>query len=102
MENTMKMRIAIFATCALAQTAVARADFGTAFESKNPVRIADVGPKTMIVAGGFKIGENESPRPQNRLKASRKGNAVIGIEKTFLDGFQRTKPATSGTGGSLK
>jgi hypothetical protein len=111
MEKTMKMRIAILAACAsaLALADVARADYGAAFESKILARIADVGPKPMIVAGGFKIGENESPRPQNRAKAPRKGNAT-GFEKTFLDGnaSRRTKRETSGTlrfdvlGGSLK
>jgi hypothetical protein len=87
MENTMKIRTAIFAACAstlaLVQTDVAWAH-GTASESKSFVRIA-VGPKPMIVAGGSKISENESPRPQNRVKA-RKGNAAGGFEKTFLDG----------------
>jgi hypothetical protein len=75
----MKIRIAILAACAstlaLAQADVARANSITASESKSLVRIADVGPKPIIVAGGFKIGENESPTPQNRKKAPRKGNA---------------------------
>ena len=86
----MKIRIAIFAACAstlaLAQIDVARADFGTASECKSLVRIANVGPKPMLVAGMFKIGENENPRPQDRVKAPRKGNAPRGFEKTFLDG----------------
>jgi hypothetical protein len=78
----MKIRIAILAACAstltLAQTDVVRANSVTAFESKRLVRIADVGPKPMIVAGGFKISENESPRPQNRVKAPVKGNPSVG------------------------
>ena len=104
----MKMRTAIFAACAstlaLAQTDVARANYGAASESKSLVRIADVGPKPMLVAGGFKIGENENPRPQkNRatVKAPRKGNAVGGFEKTFLDGNAsfglRMQPGKGGT-----
>ena len=100
----MKMRTAIFAACAsalaLAQTDVARANGGTASESKSPVRIAELGPKPMIVAGGFKIGENESPRPQNRVKAPRKGNAVGGFEKTFLDGNASIGISLPGKGGT--
>jgi hypothetical protein len=77
----MKIRIAILAACAgtltLAQADVARANSVTASETKSLVRIADVGPKPMIVAGGFKISENESPRPQNRVKAPVKGNGSV-------------------------
>jgi hypothetical protein len=86
LENTMKIRTAIFAACAstlaVAQTDVARANFGAASESKSLVRIADVGPKPMIVAGAYKISENES----RKVKAPRKGRAAVGFEKTFLDG----------------
>jgi hypothetical protein len=102
----MKMRTAIFAACAgaltLAQTDVARASHSAASPSKGLVRIADVGPKPMIVAGGFKIGENESPRPQNRVKTPRKGSAPagLGFEKTFLDGNASFGLRQQGRGGS--
>ena len=77
----MKIRIAILAawasTLTLAQADVARANSVTAPAPKSPVRIADAGPKPMIVAGGFKISENESPTPQNRVKAPVKGNGSV-------------------------
>jgi hypothetical protein len=110
-RRPMKMRIAIFAACAstlaLAQADIARANFGAASESKRLVRVADVGPKPMIVAGGFKIGENENPRPQNRakVKAPRKGSApaAIGFEKTFLDGdFSIGRRLQSGGGATRR
>jgi hypothetical protein len=105
MENTMKMRTAIFAACAgtlaLAQIDVARAN-GSGAEPKSIVRIA-VGPKPMMVAGK-KISENESPRPQNRARAPRKGNApaAIGFEKTFLDGNASFGLRLPGNGGTTR
>ena len=74
----MKMRNAILAACAsllaLAQADVARAHYGAASESKSRVRIADVGPKPLIVVA-FKMPEDESPRPGDRVKTGKKNGA---------------------------
>lgn len=71
----MKTRIAILVACAgtlaLAQTDVARADFAGATALKTSNSVAAIRSQPAIVVA-FKITENESPRPTNRVKLGNK------------------------------
>jgi hypothetical protein len=83
----MKMRIAILAACAsmlaLTQTAVARANYGSASESKSPMRIADGGPEPAIkiAQSGVDIGAFETQRKKGKTAGSGKttgdGSTVV-------------------------
>src|SRR4029077_20145093 len=106
METIMKIRIAILAACAgtlvLAQPAQTGSVFvGSANGGVWKQQKAGPAPANRR-ARGFKIGENESPRPTDRGK---KSGGSLGFEKTFLGGdasFGRTlRPRNGGVTNSV-